>query len=70
MVNLELLATHGDAERLTHIRANCVELESAARRLLAQSYAENVNETHAPFIESAPLDDETVAWLQPSAVSA
>ena len=64
LANIDILAAHGDSERLNHVRANCVELIKAATNVLEQAGMRRTQNSTQPSGQSTFLDEEVFNGLQ------
>lgn len=63
ILQLDLLARHGDTERLEHIRNNCMELMQAARNMLNSLDEEDIGGYDGSNIQWHAADDGSMNWL-------
>ena len=67
IANLESLASHGDTERLEHIRASCIKLRDAAKYLLDQAGTGKGFESATTASQLAYQHGQLYDWLYPDA---
>lgn len=69
LAEVEVLAQHGDKERLEHIWTCCVELEKAASEILDRADAQQRAMTPEMFREATLQEDRLLDWLQMEAAN-